>query len=213
MDDRTHRFYDTHSAEVAARYESAGGGLSELFSVLFRAGQSVLDIGAGSGRDMDRLQALGVDAWGLEPSDELRTEAIRYHPELKDRLIAGALPSDPGALEGRTFDGVILSAVIMHIPDADLLDFAVAVRALLKRHGRLVVSTSTERDDVNQTTSRDAGGRLYRLRGADEVQRLFTRVGFRLESRCVSEDGLGRPGMKWATLVFCVRGSAARARH
>ncbi|MCK4515471.1 MAG: class I SAM-dependent methyltransferase [Spirochaetaceae bacterium] len=208
MDDLTHIFYNSRAVEVAKRYESVGGGLSELFPVLFRAGQSVLDIGAGSGRDMDRLHALGIEVWGLEPSDELRAEAIRYHPELKDRLVAGALPSDLGALSGRTFDAVLLSAVIMHIPDAELLDSAVAVRGLLKRTGKLVISTSTERDDVNPTTSRDAGGRLYRLRSADEVQLLFERLGFRLENRFGSEDVLQRPGVQWATLVFVYEGGA-----
>lgn len=208
MDDLTHEFYSSRAIEVAQRYESVGGGLSGLFSALFRAGQSVLDIGAGSGRDMDRLQALGIDVWGLEPSDKLRAEAIRYHPELKDRLVAGALPSDLGALAGRTFDAVVLSAVIMHIPDAELLNSAISIRSLFKEHGTLVISTSTERDDVNPATGRDAGGRLYRLRSADEVQRLFTRIGFRMANRFVSEDVLQRPGVRWATLVFVYEGGA-----
>ena len=157
---------------------------------------------------MDRLQALGIDVWGLEPSDELRAEAIRYHPELRDRLVAGALPSDLGALAGRIFDAVVLSAVIMHIPDAELFNSAISIRSLLKEHGTLVISTSTERDDVNPTTGRDAGGRLYRLRSADEVQRLFSRIGFRIANRFVSEDVLQRPGVQWATLVFVYEGGA-----
>ena len=206
MDNPTHEFYNSKAAEVAKRYESVGGGLFELFPVLFRAGQSVLDIGAGSGRDMDRLHALGIDVWGLEPSDELRAEAVRYHPELKDRLVAGALPSDLGALAGRTFDAVVLSAVIMHIPDADIFDSADSIRKLIRQGGKLVVSTSTQRDDVDPATGRDASGRLYRLRTAGEIQLLFERLGFQMEDRFVSEDVLGRPGMKWTTLVFVYEG-------
>lgn len=207
VDDLTHKFYNSKAAEVAKRYESVGGGVSELFPVLFRPGQSVLDIGAGSGRDMARLQALGIEAWGLEPSDELRAEAIRRHSELKDRLVAGALPSDLSALSGRTFDAVVLSAVIMHIPDADIFDSAVAVRTLVKPDGRLVISTSTHRDDVDPETSRDAGGRLFVLRSANEIQLLFERFGFRLEDLTVSADVLGRPGMEWTTLVFVYEGA------
>ena len=52
MDNLTHEFYNSKAHEVAQRYESAGGGVSQLFPVLFHAGQSVLDVGAGSGRDM-----------------------------------------------------------------------------------------------------------------------------------------------------------------
>jgi len=202
MDNMTHEFYNARAAEVAKRYESGGGAVSPIFPDLFHSGQSVLDIGAGSGRDMAQLHALGIDAWGLEPSDELQAEAIRYHPELRDRFFAGSLPSDVGALAGRTFDAVLLSAVIMHIPHADFLDSAITIRNLIKPRGTLVISTSTHRDDVDAVTSRDAGGRLFVLRSADEVQRFFERLDFRIENRFVSEDVLDRPGMRWATLVF-----------
>jgi len=202
MDNMTHEFYNARATEVAKRYESGGGAVSQLFPDLFHSGQSVLDIGAGSGRDMAQLHALGIEAWGLEPSDELQAEAIRYHPELKDRFMAGSLPSDIGALAGRTFDAVLLSAVIMHISQADFLDSAIAIRNLIKRRGTLVISTSTHRDDVDIATSRDVGGRLFVLRSADEVRNFFERIEFRIENRFVSEDALDRPGMKWATLVF-----------
>ena len=90
----------------------------------------------------------------------------------------------------------------MHIPHADFLDSAIAIRNLIKPSGTLVISTSTHRDDVDPATSRDAGGRLFILRSADEVQRFFERLDFRIENRFVSEDVLDRPGMRWATLVF-----------
>jgi 2-polyprenyl-3-methyl-5-hydroxy-6-metoxy-1,4-benzoquinol methylase len=201
VDDRTRNYYDTNATKIAGRYESIGDGVSTLFATLFSAGETVLDVGPGSGRDMALLHAMGVDVWGLEPSDGLREAAGRCHPEIKEKLVAGALPSELDALAGRTFHAVVLSAVIMHIPDTELPECVVSIRDLLRIGGRVVVSTSTHRDDVDPTTGRDAGGRLFRLRSADEVQRLLENHGFRIEDRFSSDDVLGRPGMKWATLV------------
>ena len=72
MDAPTLRYYDDHAKEVADRYESISGGVSDLFPFVFKRSERVLDVGAGSGRDMARLLDLGVDAYGVEPSAELR---------------------------------------------------------------------------------------------------------------------------------------------
>jgi two-component system sensor histidine kinase YesM len=87
-------------------------------------------------------------------------------------------------------DGVVLSAVIMHIPDSKLFDTALAVRARLKDGGRLVLSTALERGDAQAGADRDASGRLMILRPASQVRLLFER----LRERSCPPRG---PGVEW----------------
>jgi len=67
MDEATLEYYEKNAAVIAPGYEAASAGVSALFPFVFKPGQRVLDIGAGSGRDMARLLSLGIDAYGIDP--------------------------------------------------------------------------------------------------------------------------------------------------
>ena len=62
MDEATLEYYEKNAAVIAPGYDAASAGVSALFPFVFKPGQRVLDIGAGSGRDMARLLSLGIDA-------------------------------------------------------------------------------------------------------------------------------------------------------
>jgi SAM-dependent methyltransferase len=109
----------------------------------------VLDVGTGSGRDLAALIKAGYDGHGVEPSAGLRLAAIAAHPELRGRLIGGSLPAI-GVPYGGTFDGIIYRAVLMHLPDAQLFDSALALRSLLRPHGRVLLSIPSARTDVGE---------------------------------------------------------------
>src|SRR5205823_3692632 len=81
----------------------------------------VLDVGAGSGREMALLARERFEAYGVEPSVALRQEAVARHPELTDRIEAGSLPGLARTLE-HPYDGVICSAVLQHIPRHQLFE-------------------------------------------------------------------------------------------
>ena len=138
MDHSTADFYNRYAAD-AIRSEAARSAASRYFERAFKAGGKVLDVGAGSGRDVAMLRQMGFDAYGLEPNAAMRLFALRAHPELSARLQAGALP-EIGAAFGGGFDGILCSAVIMHIAPADLPQSAQSLRALLNPGGRLLVS-------------------------------------------------------------------------
>ena len=120
MDNDTIQYYELHASDVATSYEAVESPLASLFPFLFRKGNSVLDIGIGSGRDIALLMKNGIDAFGLEPSSGLIDEAMRLHPNLAGRLQAGSLPQEFPESFTEKFDGVILSAVLMHIDDSEL---------------------------------------------------------------------------------------------
>lgn len=200
MDSRTRAYYQTNTAERVALWESIESPQAALFPTLFTAGQRILDVGSGSGRDLALLLRLGVEAWGLEPVDELRAAAVARHPELAGRIVAGPVEAYAEA-NPAAYDGVLLSAVLMHVPDSELFDFVIALRRLVRAGGVAVVSIPLERDDVDESTGRDARGRLFVMRGESQVTLFFERLGFVVESRYRSNDAAGRDAT-WATYYW-----------
>lgn len=200
MDPQTLAFYTGHAAEIARRYESVASPVERYFAQAFTPGARVLDVGCGSGRDAARLLASGYDAYGIEPVEALRLAAVAVHPELAGRIGEGGLPRTGDAFGGE-FDGILCSAVLMHVPDTDLLDAALAIRRLLKPGGRLLLSIPASRGDL-LSGDRDANGRLFAPYSADEVSLLLERLGFVLISRWESDDVLGRSGTSWTTLLL-----------
>lgn len=200
MDERTAQYYRTHAADIAARYESVSSPVAKFFPTAFVAGGRVLDIGAGSGRDLAQLLEQGFDAFGVEPADELRGAATARHPDLAGRIANGQLPG-LGAPFGGAFDGVLCSAVLMHVPESELFDAAFELRALLRHRGRLLISLPHARRDVDPD-ERDAHGRLFKAYTADHVALLFERIGFQEIGRWETDDALGRAETRWVTLLL-----------
>lgn len=210
MDEQTRRYYEDHAEEVGSSYESAQGGVLTLLPVLFRRGDKVLDIGAGSGRDAAALLALGADVQVVEPSAGLRRYAERAHPELRGRIFDGALPERlPDTFVGK-YDAIVLSAVIMHIPNEELFDTAFVLRGRLGSGGRLLLSFPEERGDIVPGSDRDKRGRLMVSRSAEEICLLFERLGFTLESEWTSSDSLARKDVLWKTVFLRYGGTAPR---
>lgn len=209
MDERTAQIYEQRAATLAERYESAPSPIRKYFSLAFPVGARILDVGAGSGRDMAALLGDGYDAFGVEPSAGLREATIQAHPELSNRLIGGALPA-VGLPFGGAFDGIVCSAVLMHLPECEIFDSALTLRSLLKPHGRLLLSIPSARADVG-ADHRDAQGRLFHPYTPEELALLFERLGFQLIGRWESDDSLGRAGTQWLTMLLERRSGLIRA--
>jgi SAM-dependent methyltransferase len=200
MDSRTLEYYGVNAAEVFDKYDKAQRGISRYFQVSFPVGTRILDIGAGSGRDMRQLLEEGYDVYGVEPCDELRNITIAKYPELSQRLSSGYLP-DIEMPSIDKFDGILCSAVLMHIPSERLFDAAFSIRRLLKNGGRLLISMPYSRDDIDNT-NRDQQGRLFNKIPIEFLELLFERLGFRKIGRWINEDGLRRKNYSWVTLLF-----------
>jgi len=203
MDERTSKYYATHSDEIAQRYDAIQTPLKRIMEWSFDRGMRVLDVGAGSGRDLSLLLQMGCDAYGVEPCDALRSAAIRRHPELLARVGPSALPN-LGQPFGGNFDALLCSAVLMHLTRAEMLDAAISLRSVLKDGGKLLLSVPGERPGLDDN-HRDSQGRLFTPIDPDYLQLLYERIGFFLLRRWESDDALARAGHSWRTFLFEAR--------
>jgi SAM-dependent methyltransferase len=200
VDAQTANFYELSGRDLAVRYEQVASPLAERFAVAFCPGARVLDVGSGSGRDLSALLSAGYDAYGVEPSSSLRAAAVEKHPELSGRIATGALPA-LGIPFGGAFDGVLCCAVLMHVPESQILSAATELISLISPAGRALISLPRTRPDL-AANNRDPSGRLFQPYSPEYVVRLFGELGMELVARWDTEDALGRSGTAWFTVLF-----------
>ena len=200
MDQPTLAFYANNAATVTARYESVVSSLSDHFPTAFHPESKLLDIGFGSGRDLAVLVKQGHDCYGIDPTAELIDAAGGLHPELKGKLTQGALPDFEPPFRGH-FDGVLCSAVLMHIPVDQLDRAALAITRCLRVGGRLLYSVPSKRLDVVDE-DRDANGRLFVPDLDDRIRGLFHGQGFNHISSWTNADSMGRDAVEWKSVLM-----------
>jgi SAM-dependent methyltransferase len=140
---RGSRGYAEQADELVARYEGIDFTTAHqaVLPLLPAAPASVIDIGAGSGRDAAWLAARGHRVVAVEPTAALRARAIALHASTAIEWVDDNLPALRLVMaQRRTFDLVMLTAVWMHL-DADERRTAMAnVAALVGPAGLLVMT-------------------------------------------------------------------------
>jgi len=210
IDRATRRYYQENAAAVADRYASCKGGISAWFDTAFPRGAKILDIGTAAGRDVATLIRSGRDAYGVDPCQALISEGASRNPHFKSRLSTAALPH-LNEIPDRSFDGVLCSAVLMHLPEEHLFDSAFEIRRILKPGGRLLVSLPLDAEGAPLST-RDGYGRLFNGLAPERLRLLLSRLGFSSIGRGESADGLDRRDRRWFTELFSLdSGSGERS--
>ncbi len=209
VDPATAQYYEQFGADSVDRWESISpdAGLTPFFPTAFRPGSTVLDVGCGSGRDLARLRAAGHVVHGVEPSSSLRQRCVEVHPELAGRVMAGGLPDRLELPEDwpRSFDGIVCSAILMHIPTSELPATARALRALMHPGARLLVSLPARRAKI--VDQRDPLGRLFSGVTVEQLESVVATVGLELHTAWLGRpDAQGRTGNSWDVAMFEVTG-------
>ncbi len=142
----------------------------------------------------------GYSAYGIDATPEFVQLAQELHPELAGRVTQAVLPDFEVPFEGN-FDGVLCSAVLMHIDTADLLTAALSIKRCLKANGRLLISIPSQRPDLKEA-ERDGNGRLFKSHTAADLSLIFEGLGFTLIDQWKNQDAMDRHGVEWVTQRF-----------
>ncbi|WP_329486023.1 class I SAM-dependent methyltransferase [Kitasatospora sp. NBC_01246] len=188
--------YAEAAAELAVQYEEVTFEQvhRELLHLFPGAPSTVLDFGAGTGRDAAALAALGHRVVAAEPTEELRRIGQRIHADSDIRWVDDALPEAAAvtASEER-FDLVLLTAVWMHLADRERLLAMAALARLLAPAGRVMLSL--------RHGPVPPGRRMFDV-PADETVALADRHGLTLLTHVTRPDLHARPGVTWTLLAF-----------
>jgi SAM-dependent methyltransferase len=191
----TTAFYDDWAANGREAERSA---LSHRFNSVFAPGARILDVGCGMGRDLAVLLSMGFDAHGVEPNAAMRERAIVIHPALAGRIADASLP-DIGLPFGGGFDGIVCSAVLMHVPTDALAASLASLDALLRPQARLLMALPEMRRHL-LVDGRDPDGRTFVNHAPDGVQGLLAELDFAL----IQREDIAAPSeeTEWRVLLF-----------
>jgi len=127
--------YADEAAELFRHYESISAAeLHDCVSHLIpKSPGRIVDIGAGTGRDAAWFAEMGHRVVAVEPLDAMRIPAMALHPSPHIEWLDDSLP-DLAVLCGRgeRFDLVMLTAVWMHLDEAERIRAMPNVAALAK---------------------------------------------------------------------------------
>ncbi len=182
-------------AQQAASYESIDPGQVNawLEPYIPREPASILDVGAGSGRDAAWLASKGHQVIAMEPSCGMRREAERFHSGSPFTLIADRLPDiKKTSRSGMSFDLILLNAVWMFIPETERKRSFRKLIALLKPRGVIAISFRTP-------CERHRG--MYPV-SVSEIEGLAQGHGAYIVSTEEVSDSLGRPGVRWHQIII-----------
>jgi 2-polyprenyl-3-methyl-5-hydroxy-6-metoxy-1,4-benzoquinol methylase len=208
------KYYNDHGAEISQQYlsvsfENVHAPWSRFLPTLLnKPNVSVIDVGAGSGRDISHLYSQAISQLGdenklgqfvaIEPSENLLEVGKQLTKKQNIKWINDSLPAlqQTHSLE-ISFDLILLSAVWMHIP---ISQRARALRKLtnLLRPGGIVVMSLKQGMSEQEQQERA----MYDV-SVDEIEKLALELGLVCEVMPkVTSDALNRDGVYWETLVL-----------
>lgn len=188
--------YDQNAEQFVSQYESLTFEHVHpaLLDLLPAPGATILDVGAGSGRDAAWFAAKGYEVVAAEPSEGMRTLARQRHPSPRIHWVADSLPDLAQVRRlGLTFDLILLSAVWMHVPPTARQRALRKLATLLSPNGRIAISLRLGPPDTDRA--------MYEVTLA-ELTAMAQQFGIRLVRTADSPDRLGRPGISWTTAVL-----------
>lgn len=191
--------YAEQAAELIPQYEAVvfeAHHAAEMH-LLPAAPSRILDVGAGTGADAAWFAAQGHQVLAVEPTAEFRRAAQALHPSPRIEWLDDALPGLPLVLaRGEVFDVVMLSAVWMHLDEAERREGMPKLASLLAPGGVLMLSL--------RHGPVPAGRRMFAV-SPEEAIELAGRSGLGVVLNVASESIQPRniaAGVTWTKLAF-----------
>lgn len=193
---KTVDYYNKNVTNLVARYDHADmSQLNELLLKYIPKNSTVVDIGFGSGRDLQFLYDNGYDTWGMDPSAKFVANAKDRFPTKQEQFFEASVPFDKKMLEiEKEFDAVITIAMWMHLQYKQYEDVVESIVSVLKGSSTVIISYSEG--------SRADDERCFENVDLDYITQLFSKKKFTLVKTVKSEDSLNRYSLNWTTVVF-----------
>ncbi len=195
MSSRAVEWYDRHGSDSANTYESLDFQAVHawLLDLLPKRRGTVLDVGAGTGRDAAGLAALGYEVVAVEPSTSMVREGVARHASPRIQWLDDHLPAlDATRRTGLAFDLILLSGVWQHVAPGDRPRAFRKLVRLLNPGGVLAITL--------RMGPADPARAMHEVSRA-EIEALARAHGAFID-RCVeAEDRLGRPDVRWVQLA------------
>jgi SAM-dependent methyltransferase len=181
---------------LAALYEAVEA--SDVHAALTRhlppPPASLLDVGAGSGRDAAWFAGEGYNVLAVEPSATMRAEAQRRHTLASIVWLDDCLPGLDAVLRlGAAFDVILVSAVWMHVQPTDRSRAFRKLVTLLKPGGLLALSLRLGPPDPDRD--------MHPV-DVTEIETLARNHGVAVVDVVHSPDRLGRADISWVQMVL-----------
>jgi SAM-dependent methyltransferase len=158
---------------------------------------NVLDIGSGTGRDAAWFASQGHRVVAVEPTDAMRLPAMALHPSPRIEWLNDSLPDLALLLpRGEQFDLVMLSAVWMHLDEAQRRRAMPNLAALVRPGGAVIMMIRHGPVPV--------GRRMFEISPEEtielaQMQALHPVLNVRTES---SQERNRAAGVTWTNLAF-----------
>ncbi|ANL68269.1 methyltransferase domain-containing protein (plasmid) [Rhizobium phaseoli] len=188
-------FYERQAKDLAENYELIP--FEDAHPVLFnelggKPPRAILDVGAGTGRDVSWMAANGHSVIAVEPAASFRALATRLHPNSSPHWLDDRLPKLE-KLTAQRFDWIVLSAVWMHVHPKDRPDALARLKSLLTPSGKIYVTL--------RSGPPDQAREIYPVT-VEELRDISRPLGLKLQEYGEREDLLGRTEVKWRTVVL-----------
>ena len=189
--------YSAEADALIEQYESISFNHihAQFMHLLPEAPARILDIGAGTGRDAAGFALLGYSVTAVEPTIALRSRARQIHPSPDIEWLDDRLPDLLAlAQSDQTYRVVMLTAVWMHLDEAQRRRAMARVATLIRPRG--VVMISLRHGPVPH------GRRMFEVTASETIE-LASIHGLLLLEHIAAGDGLlKRPGVTWDRLAF-----------
>ena len=190
------RWYNRNAHSTASRNENVAfeSVHNKVMDLLPGEGSSILDVGAGSGRDASWFYRNGYQVSAIEPSAELRRIAIERHRKANIRWFDDRLPTLEKVLKSKlTFDLIWVNAVWHHIPKNEQRRALRKLVSVLSPGGSMMVSLRDGDHPADYPSRSVTSGEL------EQLARDFGLFTVRVQP---SEDALERKNVNWEVVWF-----------
>lgn len=153
---------------------------------------TIIDIGAGSGRDIKYFMKAGFEVQGIDASEELCRLSAEYTGAIiKCQTIQDWIPH-------MQYEGVWANASLIHLQKREVEDFINRLSKVLSEEGVLYISLKEGMDE-----GVDEKGRYFNGMTIDDISLSLSRYqDYSIVENWVSEDALLRRDVRWRNIII-----------